>query len=914
MMIRFAIYLACGLLLVFPHACFATEDLFDTSKPIVEIEWRGQANMGQDEFLGLIGIQIGDTPQRGTVRRSLERLYRKGFFSQIRIEITPIREGLKLTYYTTPAAFVQRYEIRGNRALSKKIILERLRPQVEEPFSEHCLRVSLEAFRQYYAEQGFPSAQITWHAEKTTDQTRVTISLEIDEGPPLLITEVNLEGVTAFPVDALLARFHVRVGQPLNTEQLSGDLEQLQAQYQGAGYLTMRFEEPSIQRDLQQHTAVVSITVIEGPNVKLEFAGNRQLSRQVLEPAVLIDALGGYTEDTLLESDREMLQRYHEQGFHFATITHQVEDAPEGRKVLITFRVQEGPRVTVKDLHIIGNAIIPAAEIRAQFLTRPREFFGALSKGLFIEQQLDKDLEAVQFLDHRRGFLQAAVGRALLFNEDGSKVIIQVNIAEGERTYVRSLTMTGSQAAIEAELRSQLSLHVGDAFDEVQAQEDIERLQAVYQRRGYRDVRLTLDKHFEDDGRFVHLTYHIGEGSPTRVGNILIQGNFRTQTEIITRELTFRSGDPLSLSKLIESRRKLSQLSLFSRIAMDPQLEEITGEEDVVVALTERKPKAFNFGLGYGSEDKLRGFVEYTHNNIAGMHRQFRVRAQASFLEQRYLMNFREPRLFGTLTSATTGLSQGEEEHVSFDVRRTSAQMGFERVLWEQVRGFLTYSFDIERLSDVDSEAELGEFDHGTHNIASFLGILQRDTRDKIIEPHRGSLQRLSFEVADLLLGSEANYFKIIGASQWFFPLPWETVGAISAQGGIADAFGTTGEVPISRRFFLGGSTTLRGYDYERVGPTGPDGTPTGGDLFVLANLEWRVPVYRGFGVVLFSDVGNVFRAVNDFQSGQIKGSVGLGVRYHTPIGPIRLDYGYKLDPQGNEASGRFHFSIGQAF
>ncbi|HEX9870403.1 MAG TPA: BamA/TamA family outer membrane protein, partial [Candidatus Tectomicrobia bacterium] len=470
------------------------------------------------------------------------------------------------------------------------------------------------------------------------------------------------------------------------------------------------------------------------------------------------------------------------------------------------------------------------------------------------------------------------------------------------------------QAATEAELRSQLTVQVGEPFDEVQAQDDLNRLLAIYERRGYRDVRLMLDKGFEDDGRSVHLTYHIDEGSPTRVGDIIIQGNFRTQAEIITRELTFRSGDPLSLSTLLESQRKLSQLGLFSRIALDPQLEDIPGEEDVVVVLTERKPKAFNFGLGYGSEDKLRGFVEYTHHNIAGMHRQFRVRAQASFIEQRYLMNFREPRLFGTLTSATAGLSQGEEVHASFDVRRTSAQMGFERLLWEHVRGFLTYAFDIEQLSDVDSGSDLGEFDHGTHNIASFLGILQRDTRDRIVEPHRGSLQRLSFEVADLLLGSEANYFKIIAASQWFLPLPWETVGAISLQGGIADAFGTTGEVPIARRFFLGGSTTLRGYDYERVGPTGSDGTPSGGDLFVLANLEWRVPVYRGFGLVLFSDVGNVFRAVNAFQPGQIKASVGLGVRYNTPIGPIRLDYGHKLDPQGNEASGRFHFSIGQAF
>jgi len=130
---------------------------------------------------------------------------------------------------------------------------------------------------------------------------------------------------------------------------------------------------------------------------------------------VLIDALAGYTEDTLLQSGREMLRRYHEQGFHFATTTHQVESEPGGRDVLITFHVHEGPQVTVKDLQIIGNTVIAAAEIRGQFLTRPREFFGVLSKGLFLEQQLDKDLEAVQFLYRRHGFLRTVLGRELLF-------------------------------------------------------------------------------------------------------------------------------------------------------------------------------------------------------------------------------------------------------------------------------------------------------------------------------------------------------------------------------------------------------------------------------------------------------------------------------------------------------------------
>jgi outer membrane protein insertion porin family len=913
-MIRLAVYLVCCLVLMPLGRELAAGPPFDATTPIVEIEWRGKANMGQDEFLELIGLQVGDRLQRDALRRSLEHLHLKGFFSQIRIETTPVREGLKLTYYTTPAAFVQSYRLRGNKALSSKTLVERLRPQVDELFSEHRLKTSLEALRQFYAEQGFPQAMLSWRVEKSNDLTKATIFIEIDEGPPLVIADMRLEGAAAFPAGELLDKFKVRVGQPLNAERLSGDLERLQGRYQRAGYLMMRIEGPQIQRDMAHLTAVVSIIVVEGPKINLGFIGNRKISTKVLREAVLIDAFSGYSEDALGESEHEMLALYREQGFHFATISHKVaigEDRPE---VLIQFQIDEGPQVTVSDLRIVGSQTLPEADIRAQFLTQRRGFLGVLSKGLFIEKQLDKDLEAVQFLYRRRGFLEAAVSRQLLFSADRAKVAIDVMITEGIQTQVASIRLQGAQTIAEPELRSQLTLHPGDPFDERRAQDDVDRLLAVYEPRGYREARIALDRRFEDDDHSVHLTYHIAEGTPTVVGDIIVQGNYRTQADVITRELTFRSGDPLSQTRLLESRRKLSRLTLFSRLSMDPRLEEIPGEQDVVIQVSERKPKALNFGLGYGSEDKLRGFVEFIHDNIAGMHRQFRVRAQASFLEQKYLMDFREPRLFGTLVSSTVGFSRTEERHESFNVRRTGPQLGFEYPFWEHYRAFLTYAFDIEDLFDVASGAQISEVDRGRLNIASFLGTIQRDTRDSLVDPHAGSLQRLSFEVADLALGSEANFFKLIATTQWFFPLVGETVGAVSLQGGIAEAFGPTGEVPISRRFFLGGSTTLRGYDRERVGPTGPDGTPTGGDVFVLTNLEWRVPLYKGLGVVLFSDIGNVFRAVDNFTPGDIKGSVGLGLRYNTPIGPLRLDYGHKVAPERHEASGRLHFSIGQAF
>ncbi len=913
-MTRLAVSLACSLVLTFLRAGLAAEVLFETSKPIVEIEWRGKANMGQDEFLDLIGIQVGDTLQRDVVRRSLEKLYLKGFFSQIRIEATPVREGLKLTYYTTPSTLVQRYKVRGNRALSQNAIRERLRPQVDDLFSEHQLKTSLDGLSKLYAEQGFPHTKIAWRLVKSEDLAKATIFLAIDEGLPLTVTDMRLEGITAFLQEDLLKKFKGRIGTPLNVERLNGDLETLRDRYRRAGYLVVRIEDPEIERDLERNRVAVSITVIEGPKITLAFTGNRKVSSKALRQVVPINDEIGYGEDVLVESEGEILQLYRAQGFPFAAVSHEVEERPDRGDLLIRFRVAEGPQVTVKDLRIIGNRGLLDADIRGQFLTQARRVLGVLSKGLFIEKQLDSDIEAVRFLYQRRGFFKVRILRDLRFSEDRTKVSIQVTIEEGPRTLVGSIAILGHETIEESVLRQLLALHVGDPLDDGRVDEDMERLRVYYERQGYPDVRVAVNRSFADDGQTAHLTYRIEEGRRAVVGNIIIQGNYRTQAEVITRELTFTSGNPLDRTKLFDSRRKLSRLTLFSRISMDPLLEEIPERRDVLIRLSERRPKALNFGLGYGDEDKLRGFAEYTHNNIGGMHRELRLRAQASFREQTYLMSFREPRLFGTLISSTAGLSRIEERHEAFNVRRISPQLGFERPFGEHYRGFLTYTYAIESLFDVKNGAVISEVDRGHLNIASFSGTIQRDTRDKIVDPRTGSLQSLTFEVADFLIGSEVSFVKITGGTHFFFPLPWETVGAVSFRGGIAEAFESTGEVPISRRFFTGGSTTIRGYDFERLGPTGADGTPTGGDILVLTNLEWRVPLYQGFGVVLFTDIGNVFRKIDDFTPGQIKGSVGLGLRYNTPIGPVRLDYGRKLAQEPHEASGRFHFSIGHPF
>ena len=341
----------------------------------------------------------------------------------------------------------------------------------------------------------------------------------------------------------------------------------------------------------------------------------------------------------------------------------------------------------------------------------------------------------------------------------------------------------------------------------------------------------------------------------------------------------------------------------------------------MLVTLKESRPGAVELGIGYGDYEKFRGSLEIRYRNMGGQNRQIVLRAEKSSVDEKYILNYKEPWLFNRSGMPFNAFLMKESgESVNVDTRelfyrfdKFSFVSEIEIELSRNLKAGLAYEYSYSDTTDVAPGAIISKEDTGTLGISSVSTSLFYDLRDNPFDPTSGSLNGIVLKFASKAYFSEVEFVKGTLQSTWFFPLTKGIVWAVSLKSGLAHSFGDDSELPLIERFFLGGRTTVRGYTNDLLGPKGDDGVPTGGNVFALFNSELRIPVRKELGIVVFIDGGNVWQVIEDINY-ELKYTVGTGLRYRTPVGPLRIDYGYKLSREEGESSGEVHFSFGHAF
>jgi len=331
------------------------------------------------------------------------------------------------------------------------------------------------------------------------------------------------------------------------------------------------------------------------------------------------------------------------------------------------------------------------------------------------------------------------------------------------------------------------------------------------------------------------------------------------------------------------------------------------------------------FGIGYGTLDRLRGFVEVSHRNILGTARYARVRFEASDILERAAFTLQEPWFLGyrNLESkfllAWSDAKQINEQtrDIYYQTRKTTTSYGVEKT-YDALKTSLTYQYEIVTNYNVQQAAELTPEDSGHVLISSLIPAVVWDLRDNPFNPTRGSVHGANLKEAMDLLGSKAAFSKVTVQTSWFFPVAERTILALSARAGMAWPRKDTAEVPINERFYLGGGNTVRGYSQDSIGPPSDvpatsSKVPTGGDGMVQLNAEMRLNTAESGGLVFFTDAGNVW-VQQAIHLNDLRASYGMGIRYNTPVGPLRVDYGQKIHRRAGESPGELHFSIGHAF
>lgn len=605
----------------------------------------------------------------------------------------------------------------------------------------------------------------------------------------------------------------------------------------------------------------------------------------------------------------------------------------------------------INKIIITGNQSFSDHELKKQMNTDESSFFSVFKKPRLRTDFLRRDIAVLEAFYHANGFLEATVTlKEIKKLENDAFVDIIIEVVEREATRVDAIEVETAGSIEEGRLKKDLVLAPGDPYNPSLLSVDVYSIKRNYFEEGYLGV--VVRDSVVVDNRKVRIRYEVVAGPVFDIRDIAIKGNSNTNRSVVEKELAFRSGDRFRLGKVIETQRNLFETGLFTEVEVIP--ENLNPEErtvDIVVRVSERKSAYVEAGFGVGNILGSRVLGEWGERNLFGTGRELRLKTEYSFgiFEDatldfnnldfrvkfyRYDAQFNQRRLLGS--KVLLGVNTFLEKDATVDdivVRTRGATVGGSRRL--NPRTLASLQFSLQRIK---SQTGVDSLVVSRSNLIS--STIRYDTRDFILDPKSGVFRDLNFEVAGGILGADNDYFSVSGSVQKYYRLGGRVIVAFRARAGFADRFGSSAAVPVEARFFSGGSNSVRGYDENSLGPTDTlttspgvvQKTVLGGRVLLLTNAELRFPLpllarFR-FSGAAFVDAGNVWESLGsidlkhfrpfadraDVVQEDYRYSVGVGIRYNTPVGPIRLDYGVPLKREAGLDNARFHVSLGQIF
>jgi outer membrane protein assembly complex protein YaeT len=622
--------------------------------------------------------------------------------------------------------------------------------------------------------------------------------------------------------------------------------------------------------------------------------------------------------------------------------------------MLATSGCKEEGGIKVTSFKFKGVTAVTEGQLRSVLATTPSSRLPWGEKHYFSRDQFDADLKRIEAFYRDRGFPEAkVVSHDVELNDDQTSVALSITIAEGEPVRVERVVyegLDGLPGQHLQDLRTNLPLKEGQPLDRALLQASREAALEELHDHGfpYATVRLGEEQGSSERQRLI--TLRADPGPLSHFGPVSIQGNSTVSERIIRRQLTFRPGDVYQQSKVIESQRSLYTLELFQFANVKATTAEKAVEIPTTITVSEAKHKKINFGVGYGSEERARAQIDWRHVNFLGGARTAGVVARYSGLDRGVRLNLGEPYFFSRNYSAVVSAQLWHAEEPAFRLDTRGGQVAITRRFGRVNRGttasrglqpttfslgyaneFEDYEIADETLRDLTQRDELIALglDPRTgegRGLRSAISLdAGRNTTGNLLDARKGYVATLHLEQAGQWLQGDFDYYEATFEGRHYMALGSKAVVAVRARAGSVAALGNGDQdsvVPFFKRYFLGGATNLRGWGRFDVAPLAGSGLPIGGQTVFNFSTELRAPLLGNLGGVLFLDGGNVWRDPWSFNFNDMLYDVGPGLRYNTPIGPLRIDLGYQLKRipgllvNGKPEPRRFrvHFSIGQAF
>jgi outer membrane protein insertion porin family len=692
----------------------------------------------------------------------------------------------------------------------------------------------------------------------------------------------------------------------------------------------------------------------QGPQVKVEFEGNDHFFDRTLRKQITVFEGGDFDEFELDASKQKLINFYQRRGYEnvavewtrefikpepeaetekgkevkkpprspiwnkWVELRREVYGPPEPppsdakepatKRYRVTFKIQEGPRRQVKDIEFSGNENIKSKKLLKLMATK-KSGFG--EKGYYLEPLFEEDLRNIEKFYQAEGYPDAEIASwEKLYSRHGDGVTLQVHINEGDLARVQEVKLEGVPDEMQKEIFPTLLLQNGKPYSEYLLSQDIQSILVYLSDEGYPYAQIVHDVQEVAPHRY-NVTFQTTTGPQVRIGRLLFVGNTLTRESIIRQNLRIKEGDLFSTTNILQSQINLRGLGVFDAVNLETL--GLTSQRKVVnlvVRVQEKKPKIIDVEAGYSTDLGFSGKLTFNKLNMWGSGKNGNIQAQVGNQVNQLEINYIDPRVYGTGLQLVLGVFGGREDRPFFESTRVGGFGNLSKSFGPSLTAYGRLGFGFADNNDRDTVFESinpNPDPNQSTRLQTSLGTTY-DTRDNFGNPRRGTYLNGTVSLTNEFIQRSGNYFTLrSNMGYWYSPFSRFTIANALRVAQIISVPGDT-IVPTDARLYLGGDSTVRGFDEDSL-------LPSGGKFSLVWNLEFQMRVFGNFQLVGFTDTGVVTDSITQVSLGTLRHSAGPGFRYMTPVGPIRLDYGFVLDPQNSDPTDhRLHFSFGYFF
>jgi outer membrane protein assembly complex protein YaeT len=886
--------------------------------------------------LPAIALQLDKPFEMDQERSSLRTLYATGRYAQIHTEVTPENDGIRVDFVVQRNLFNNVIRIEGiKEPPSEASALAALRLPLGEAFRESASNEGLARLADTLKEEGLYKAKIEHQLEPHPDTQQMDVSVNITPGRRARVGAITLDNKSSFTEKELLGRSRLKPNskQEITSARLSKGVDRLHKKLVSEGYLGASV---TIQRgtyDAASNTVPLSLQVTAGPRVRVQVTGTKISPRQ-LRKLLPMYAEGAVDEDLLqegLRNIRDMLQR---QGYFDSDANFTIADDPAHNERVITYSINRGAHHRLLAVTFSGNHYFRNAILTSRLELQPAAF---ASHGRFSQRIVRDDVDSIRGLYQANGFEQVQVKEQIDDNYMGKTgdLVVRFNIEEGPQTLVSELTLEGNKTIDTKKLSNVIGSSEGQPYSESNVASDRNNILALYYNDGFPDAQVDVQALPAKEPDRMNVKFRVIEGKQIEVLRVLLTGYEHTRYGVMRREVSVKPGGPLREGEVVDTQRKLYNLAIFNRVQIAAQNPSGTDpDKTVVVAVEEGKRYTVGYGFGFevlqlsggGTNPTAASYAasprvifELGKANLGGRAQSISFKIRASTLQYRAVLGYTAPHFLANpnLDLQLTGYSDKSRDVNTFNSERYEGAIQLVQKVTPFTSVLYRYFFRhvlVDANSLRISPEEIPLFSQPTR-ISGFGVSWVNDRRNNAADATKGIYDSVDLSVPLKSMGSSASFFRGYFQNSSFTPFKRNFVFARAFRFGFEQTLpGTTAdEIPLPERFFAGGSQSLRGFGLNQAGPRDPTtGFPIGGLALVEFNQELRFPMKLPFigerlGGTVFYDAGNVYSDAahinvrwtpqSPTELNYLSHTMGGGFRYSTPIGPVRIDFAYQLNP-----------------